>query len=265
MQVRIPLPAIEIQRAWIGVLDRTSTSVQLLERAEATGMSAAEEYLAAKEFEIWPDDALLGAPELADVTEFLARGRQSAQGPSDHVLIKTQHVQMGRYVPSSATLDPGAASRVPPAALLKPGDVLVACSAAGCLGRVARFDDPDVIASTNTHIAIARADRAQVTPTYLYAYLLGAQGQFQLRSRERGDWARQKVGFRLTELNLRDLQQVPIPLPSLGEQERVVRRLDTIKERLGGLERLFEQRAKLTESIVAAFMGRVTGDLPDLG
>jgi restriction endonuclease S subunit len=122
-------------------------------------------------------------------------------------------------------LAPEVAARVTSEAQLRAGDTLIACSAAGCLGRVAFYNSDGVTASVDTHIAIARPDTDKVLPLYLYRYLVGAQGQRQLRSRERGDWEREKVGFRLTELNLRDLQRVPVPVPSMVEQRAILTRL----------------------------------------
>lgn len=203
--------------------DGTSQAALLLERAE---------------LEVWPQSSLIDAPTLADVTTYLARGRQSQQGPLDHYLIKTQHVQMGEYIRTPLTLDPGVAARIQPEALVRSGDVLIACSAAGCLGRVAQYTDADGLASTDTHVAIARPDDTKVLPDYLYAYLRGAQGQHQLRSRERGDWQREKVGFRLTELNLADLRQVPVPLPSLESQERILAELAQVRDRVAAVREL---------------------------
>ena len=184
-------------------------------RQEATQLL--DKLVLSVEMEIWPDRCVAGAPTLAEVTTYLSRGRQSEQGDSSHYLIKTQHVQLGRYVKTGLTLAPHvAAQKLGRKRLHRPGDVLIACSAAGCLGRVAYYDDIEQIASTHTHVAIARPNPAIVLPEYLYAYLKGAQGQVQLRSREKGDWQREKVGFRLTELNVADMRRVPVPLPRLS-------------------------------------------------
>ncbi len=139
---------------------------------------------------------------------------------------------------SHITLAPEVATKVLPDAVARPGDILIACSAAGCLGRVAQFIETDQEASTDTHVAIARANPKVILPEYLYAYLRGAQGQIQLRSRERGDWTREKVGFRLTELNLADLKRVPIPLPSPNEQRDIVAYLDSLQSKVDTLKGL---------------------------
>ena len=110
--------------------------------------------------------------------------------------------------------------------------------------------------STDTHVAIARPDAATIDPDYLYAFLRSAPGQFQLRSRERGDWRRQKVGFRLTELNLRDLQDVPIPLPTREEQGRVVKYLESLQARTDRMKLLQTQTAAELDALLPAILHR---------
>jgi type I restriction enzyme, S subunit len=141
-----------------------------IEEARGLRQQAVEEaeiLLGAEEMQVWPDTDLDEAPALSEVTNFLSRGRQSKQGESDHYLIKTQHVQMGKYVESDMTLAPDIALKVRAEAAVRHGDVLIACSAAGCLGRVAYYADSGRTASTDTHVAIARADQSRVLNEYL--------------------------------------------------------------------------------------------------
>jgi len=232
LDMSIPLPPLDEQRR---IVTRIEELAAKIEDARGLRREVDEQYAAvisAKEMSIWPQESLESAPCLAEVTTYLSRGRQSRQGTSEHLLIKTQHVQMGRYVPTSMTLSADAAAKVHDDARVRPNDVLIACSAAGCLGRVALYEHGQHTASTDTHVAIARADERAVDPRYLYHYLRGAQGQHQLRSRERGDWQREKVGFRLTELNLADLKQVPVPIPSLERQRSTVQYLDGLYDKI---------------------------------
>lgn len=221
-----------------------------------------ERVMASAEKKVWSGQKLTDAPRLDRLTLFLARGRQSEQGESNHFLIKTQHVQLRHYVRTAIRLAPAVAAKVNPEAIAREGDILIACSAAGCLGRVARYRDDGRIASTDTHVAIARANPNVVDPDYLYAYPRGGQGQYQLRSRERGDWQREKVGFRLTELNLRDLSAVPVPLPDREEQCRIVSEVDALQEEVDALKRLqAESAAELDALLQAVFARAFMGEL----
>ena len=243
LRYTIPLPSLTEQRRVVARIEALAVKI---EKARSLRIQAAEEaemLMASEERRVWPDSALGKARTLGSVTAYLARGRQSEQGKSDHFLIKTQHVQQGRYIPSMMRLAAHIAQKVLPDAFVQPGDILIACSAAGCLGRVARFGDEGRVASTDTHVAIARANSALVDGDYLYSYLRGAQGQHQLRSRERGDWQREKISFRLTELNLNDLRQVPVPIPPLPEQRRIVAYLEGLQAKVDALKKLQSETA----------------------
>jgi type I restriction enzyme S subunit len=167
LKYTIPLPSLTEQRRVVARIEALAVKI---EKARSLRIQAAEEaeiLMASEERRVWPDSALGKARTLGSVTGYLARGRQSEQGESDHFLIKTQHVQQGRYIPSMMRLAAHIAQKVQPDAFVQPGDILIACSAAGCLGRVARFRDEGRVASTDTHVAIARANSALVDGDYL--------------------------------------------------------------------------------------------------
>jgi type I restriction enzyme S subunit len=253
---KIPLPPLEEQRRIVARIEQLAAKIQEARGLRQDSKERANKVLAEEELAIWSDQALEKARTLAEVTTFLARGRQSQQGPSDHYLIKTQHVQLGLYLPTQLTLAPSAAAKVNPESEARRGDVLIACSAAGCLGRVALYRVAGVRASTDTHVAIARANRDAVLPEYLYAYLKGAQGQRQLRSREKGDWLREKVGFRLTELNVADMRRVPVPTPPLAEQRRIVTYLDNLQAKVDALKRLQAETAAELNALLPSILDR---------
>lgn len=259
LRVPIALPPLGEQRRIVEKIERLAAKVEEAQAVRRELAGHADQLVRAEELKIWPDGALRGAPSLATVTTFLARGRQSEQGSSDHFLIKTQHVQLDRYLPTILRLSERAAGKVNPDAVAQEGDVLIACSAAGCLGRVAFFRGDGKVASTDTHVAIARADRGVVDPEYLYAYLRGAQGQHQLRSRERGDWRREKIGFRLTELNLDDLRAVPVPVPSRIEQRRIVTKLTALRSSVASIAARQAEVDELLAAFVSSVLSRAIG------
>ena len=131
---KIPLPPLPEQQRIVARIEVLAGKIEQAQGLRQQTVGMVEQVKAAEERRIWSDDALKGAPALGDVTTFLTRGRHSQQGESKHFLIKTQHVQMGRYIRTNMTLDADVAARVAPAAVAKPGDILIACSAAGCLG-----------------------------------------------------------------------------------------------------------------------------------
>lgn len=252
----IPLPPLDEQRRIVARIETLAARIAEARWLRQAASDDLNDLVSAEEMRLWPNECLVGAAALADVTVFLSRGRQSAQGESDHFLIKTQHVQQGHYVPSHLTLAPEVASKVSDEALVQPNDILIACSAAGCLGRVAQFTDSSATASTDTHVAIARANADIVLPTYLYFYLRGAQGQFQLRSRERGDWTKEKIGFRLLELNLADLRRVPVPVPSIAEQQRIVAHVCELYAQVEGARQLQVESSAYIDALLPSLLDK---------
>lgn len=256
LALAIPLPPLAEQRRVVARIEEIAAKIAEARRLRAEAVEEVNPILAATEMNIWPDTSFIGAPTLEDVTVYLSRGRQSEQGDSEHYLIKTQHVQMGHYVKTNLKLAPHVASKVSRDALAIPGDILIACSAAGCLGRTAFYTDPERITSTDTHVAIARPNKEIVLPEYLYAYLKGAQGQIQLRSRERGDWQRKKIGFRLTELNVADMRRIPVPTPSFDEQRRIVAELDALQAKVDALKALQAETSAELDALLPAVLDR---------
>jgi len=73
---------------------------------------------------------------------------------------------------------------------------------------------------------------------------------------------REKVGFRLTELNLADLKRVPVPLPSLSEQHHIVTYLDNLQAKIDALKQLqAETRAELDSLLPSILDKAFKGEL----
>ncbi len=252
----VPLPPLDEQKRAMARIDELAAQIHEACTLRQQAAEEAEKLMAGEEKRIWPGATLTDALPLEKACVFLARGRQSEQGDSDHYLVKTQHVQQARYIPTLMRLAPHIAAKVKPDAVAQDGDILIACSAAGCLGRVARFRDDGKKASTDTHVAIARPNKSIVDSDYLYAYLRGAQGQHQLRSRERGDWKREKISFRLTELNLNDLRKVPVPVPPFPEQRRIVSELEALQSAVDTLKRLQAETAAELDALLPSILDR---------
>ncbi|MDR3357791.1 MAG: restriction endonuclease subunit S [Desulfovibrio sp.] len=254
LPIPIPLPPLPEQRRIVARIEVLAAQINEVRELRRQATEEVERLIVSEEFTIWPQKNLQHAIHLEEISTFLARGKQSERGDSNHFLIKTQHVQQDKYIQTFLRLAPHAANKVKTDAIVQDGDILIACSAAGCLGRVARYRDDGRIASTDTHVAVLRPNNKLIDPDYLYAYLRGAQGQYQLRSRERGDWQREKIGFRLTELNLKDLRKVPVPVPSLPEQHHIVAELDALQAEVDALKRLQAETAADLDALLPAVL-----------
>ncbi len=262
LATEVVLPPLAQQQQIASRIKELVNNIEEACKLRQEAMRDAEQIITAAERNVWRNCARWECKPLKDVTSFLARGRQSVQGESDHLLIKTQHVQQGRYIPTALRLASYAAANVSEKHLAQNGDILIACSATGCLGRVARYQGEGRLASTDTHVAIARPNPDTIDPDYLYTYLQGTEGQYQLRSRERGDWRREKVGFRLAELNMNDLREVPVPFPPRPKQRDIVDSLNKLREQANSLLTLHAQtsvelEALLTSILDQAFRGEL--------
>ena len=256
LDLPIPLPTVEEQRRVVSLIERLYSKIVEATALRRDAIEESDALITGEELKIWPANGLKDAPSLEYVTTHLSRGKQSEQGELEHYLIKTQHVQQDHYIPTRLKLAPHAAMKVKPEAIAEEGDILIACSAAGCLGRVARYSDLSKQASTDTHVAIARPNIELIEADYLYAYLRGAQGQIQLRSRERGDWQREKISFRLTELNVADLRKVPVPLPDRAEQRRIVKEVEDLRAQVSSVRKLQIQTAAEIDALVPAVLDK---------
>lgn len=195
---------------------------------------------------------------LEEMTSFLGRGRSTQQGSSEFRLIKTRHVYPdGLRSFDDCRLSDQEAARCSPERILQPGDVLVCSSAAGCLGRPGFFTGYPNPCTTDSHVAIVRAITGLLDPAYLFHYFQSPQGQFELLSREQGGkWQEEKVGFRLTELNLADLRTVPVPLPSIEEQRRIAAHLDGLQAKADAIRSAQAETQKELDTLLPALLDR---------
>ena len=67
---------------------------------------------------------------------------------------------------------------------------------------------------------------------------------------------RAKITFRLTELNLTDLRRVPVPLPGLQEQRRIVAYLDGLQAKVDALKRFQAETAAELDALLPSVLDR---------
>ena len=67
---------------------------------------------------------------------------------------------------------------------------------------------------------------------------------------------REKVGFRLTELNLADLKRVPVPLPPLSEQQRIVTYLDELQAKVDSLYMMQAQVSAQLDAMLPSILDK---------
>ncbi|MBN1887477.1 MAG: restriction endonuclease subunit S [Thermoflexales bacterium] len=256
----ILLPPLSEQHRIVACIEEFAQRAEEMQSLRREAIGWVENLMPTSRGQIFDELARNGcqAQRLEQVTAFLGRGRSTAQGTSEMRLIKTRHVYPDGLRPfDDCRLSDKEAAKCSPERILRPGDVLVCSSAAGCLGRPGFFPGCDFPCTTDTHVAIVRADPRRLDSRYLFHYFQSPQGQVELLSREQGGkWQEEKVGFRLTELNLADLRTVPVPLPPLEEQRRIVVYLDGLQAKTEAIRAAQAETQKELDALMPSILSK---------
>lgn len=146
--------------------------------------------------------------------------------------------------------------------ILREGDILWNSTGTGTIGRLVSIprglmeSAPKMAA--DSHVTVIRTTPV-IQPQFLHYYLSSQQIQYRLEERLASGTTNQK------ELNLSTIQKLPIPLPPLDEQVRIVDQLAAhlakVDEAIGRLEAFLEGSDTRTESLLeAAIQGHLTKD-----
>ena len=134
----------------------------------------------------------------------------------------------------------------------KRGDLLV--TRTGSLGTLAIFDD-EVEAIPGAYLILFRLATKPVTTRYLFYFLKSPTAQHYLTGKGAG------VGR--PNLNAPTIEDLPVPLPPIAEQERIVaeveRRLSVIEELEATVADDFQRAARLRQSILQHAFREETG------
>ncbi len=109
---------------------------------------------------------------------------------------------------------------------VKDGDILI-CKDGAQTGKSARFNDDGQPYCVNEHVFIVRSKQPDVNPQYLFYFLMSSFFQKQVKM-----FAYNKKGQ--AGLTREHMQRILLFLPSLEDQERIVRKIDRKWEALGG-------------------------------
>ncbi|WP_411813698.1 restriction endonuclease subunit S [Enterococcus faecalis] len=140
-------------------------------------------------------------------------------------------------------------------------DIVVAVR--GSLGALGYAGQENVGWNINSQLAIIRTDKSELKGQFLIQYLLSSKGQKELLSRN--------TGTALKQLPIKQLKDVPVPIPGIDEQDRIgsffvnldttialhQRKLDLLKEtKKGFLQKMFPKNgAKVPEIRFTGFTG----------
>lgn len=116
-------------------------------------------------------------------------------------------------------------------------------SIAGAIGRVAIVDDSILPANTNQALAIIRIPKGIINYNYLY-YFLKSEAIIK-------QYSRKKQGVAQINLSLKDISDLMLSVPSLSQQNKIVKVLSFLDELI---KKANQQKEKLDELIKSRFV-----------
>jgi len=139
---------------------------------------------------------------------------------------------------------------------VKPGDVLI--TAAGTLGKIAIVPNGIERGIINQALIRIRLKERIVLPTF-FVYLFEHYAERNVFS----EFSRGGVLKNLA--STRELRKLPIPLPPLSEQKRIVAKLDEVSKRLEEAKRLAREAREEAEKLMASALHEVFSKAEEKG
>lgn len=238
-ELPIPLPPLDEQRRIVAKVEALMERVREAKRLrEGAHKDANTLFIAALEQVL--DEVYSRLPTITPLGEFgsACNGRASGSGESNIRVFKTKHV----YPFDLKQTDPSymkqeQASKCPPDRFLRSGDVLVCNIARGTLGRLCYVESAQDNWTVDTQVMILRTD-GRCLGKWLFYYLYSRRGQAEILTREKGIAFADKRGQ--THLYPRDMLTVPVPLPSLADQQHIITYLDSVQAQVTALKQAQE-------------------------
>ncbi|WP_372339718.1 restriction endonuclease subunit S [Nocardiopsis sp. CC223A] len=133
----------------------------------------------------------------------------------------------------------------------EPGDVLLNSTGTGTIGRCCLFEEEGVFL-VDSHVTLVRVKKDLLDPRWLNLILMSRWGQNYLESRCFTGSTSQ------VELSRADLGRMPIPVPSIKEQRRIVEVIDAIGSQERAIEMELDKLRTLKQGVVNDLLrGRV--------
>jgi type I restriction enzyme S subunit len=255
---QVPLPPLAEQRRIVAKIERLAGLVE-----EAKGLNFATCQGASTLGQAAIDRLFTAVAKRVGVTRLGELEPHVTSGPrnwSQHQSETGERFYRAQDIgPDGRTLDGSRLFITPPngqqgrIAHLEPGDLMIVITGA-TVGRVALFSDSHESGFVSQHVAICRLPQSRVLPEYGLYCLRSPQGRGQLLG--------QRYGQGKPGLNLTNIRNIAIPIPSFDEQERVLGRARAVEARLGAILREEQNVRAEIDAMVPAILDRAfKGDL----
>jgi type I restriction enzyme M protein len=182
--------------------------------------------------------------KLDNIKTMLSRGKSPKYGNSNTQIIKSGQARgynefdfsEKHYVSNDFILDERK---------LEKGDILINSSGVGTAGRVTLFDlDGDFV--VDSHISILRLDKTKANPDYIL-YSLANIGFKTIESMAMGQSGQ-------IELSQATIKNIKIPLPTIQEQNKIVKQIKKIEIQISELKTQVNKIPKLKERVLNKYL-----------
>ena len=162
---------------------------------------------------------------LEEICTFLSRGKSPKYSEERKFPVFAQKCNLkegGISLKQARFLDPSTIDKWDESYKLKTGDILINSTGTGTVGRTRLFDEsylgayPFVV--PDSHVSVVRTS-TKIVSEYVYAYVSSLSTQLYLEENLAGS-TNQK------ELYIGVIERLPLPLPPLAEQQRIVEEIE---------------------------------------
>ena len=192
-----------------------------------------------------PDEVPFAIPpkwkwvRLEQACTYIQRGKSPKYSEIKQLPVVAQKCNQwdGLHMELALFVDPATIGAYQAERFLQHGDVLVNSTGTGTIGRVGSYDpavNPYKQAVADSHVTVIRANKALIHPSYIKYVLSSSIYQAMILEAGRGTTKQQ-------ELATATVKQMPLPLPSLEEQKRIVALIDELMSTIDRIEDAYSE------------------------
>ncbi len=253
LTIKIPLPPVSEQRRILSRIEELAAKVEEargLRRLAAEEANSFRESTAAKLLREQPDAVVLPIEMLAEVRGGIQKGPHRVAGANPIRYLTVAHVHRNRIVLDDPRYFEVNAGELERWALIA-GDVLIieGNGSESEIGRAALFRGELQPCVHQNHVIRVRLDQARIWPEYLNLYLNSPVGKDAVQQQSR-------TTSGLRSLSVGRIRQIPILVPTLQEQHRIVAYLDGLQAKVDALKKLQAETAAELDALLPSILDK---------